>query len=57
VLNQLAGVAIACALAVAGTLLILKICDIVTGVRVEREHEIQGLDLSLHGEEGYFSDT
>jgi Amt family ammonium transporter len=57
VLNQLAGVAIAAALAVVGTLIILKLCDVITGVRVERDQEIQGLDLSLHGEEGYFSDT
>jgi len=51
--NQLGGVAIAWVLAIAGTLIILKICDLVLGVRVESEHEVQGLDLSLHGEEGY----
>jgi Amt family ammonium transporter len=32
---------------------ILKICDLVFGVRVDPEHEIEGLDLSMHGEEGY----
>jgi|SRR5579862_970843 len=57
VLNQLAGVAIAAVLAIVGTLLILKICELLTGVRVERDQEVQGLDLSLHGEEGYFSDN
>jgi Amt family ammonium transporter len=57
VLNQAAGVAIAAGLAVAGTLIILKICDLVSGVRVDRDQELEGLDLSLHGEEGYFSDT
>jgi Amt family ammonium transporter len=53
VLNQLGGVVIAWLLALAGTLLILKICDLVTGVRASAEHEIEGLDLSMHGEEGY----
>ncbi len=53
VLNQSIGVAVAMGLAIVGTLVILKICDMVVGLRVEPDHEIQGLDLSLHGEEGY----
>jgi Amt family ammonium transporter len=53
VVNQLIGAAIAWGLALAGTLLILKICDWLVGVRVDAEHETQGLDLSLHGEEAY----
>jgi ammonium transporter, Amt family len=53
VLNQLIAVAIAWALAIVGTLIILKICDAVTGLRVAKEAEIEGLDLSQHGEEGY----
>jgi Amt family ammonium transporter len=52
-LNQLAGVAIAWALAIVGTLIILKIVDVLVGLRVSDEHEVQGLDLSQHGEEGY----
>ncbi|MEP7352234.1 MAG: ammonium transporter [Acidobacteriota bacterium] len=52
-LNQIIGVAIAWALGIGGTLVILKICDMVTGIRVTAEQEIEGLDLSLHGEEGY----
>jgi len=52
-LNQLVGVAIAWALAIVGTLLILKVVDVVIGLRVTPEHEVQGLDLSQHGEEGY----
>jgi len=52
-LNQLAGVAIAWALAIAGTLVILKVVDALIGLRVPDEHEVQGLDLSQHGEEGY----
>jgi ammonium transporter, Amt family len=57
VVNQLIGVAIAWALAIVGTLVILKICDLAVGVRVHKEHEIEGLDLSMHGEEGYNFET
>jgi Amt family ammonium transporter len=53
ILNQLAGCAIAWVLAIVGTLVILKICDVVVGVRVSPENEVEGLDLSLHGEEAY----
>jgi Amt family ammonium transporter len=52
-LNQGLGVAIAWVLAIAGTLVILKVVDVVIGLRVTPEHEVQGLDLSQHGEEGY----
>ncbi len=54
VLNQFFGVAIAWALAIVGTLVILKIVDVTIGLRVSEEHEMQGLDLSQHGEEGYY---
>jgi ammonium transporter, Amt family len=53
-LNQLVGVAIAWVLAAVGTLVILKIVDVVIGLRVSEDDEIQGLDLSQHGEEGYY---
>jgi ammonium transporter, Amt family len=52
-LNQAIGCLIAAGLAVVGTLIILKICDVVVGVRVTQDDEIEGLDLSMHGEEGY----
>jgi ammonium transporter, Amt family len=52
-LNQLIGVVIAWVLAIVGTLLILKIVDATVGLRVSEDEEIQGLDLSQHGEEGY----
>jgi Amt family ammonium transporter len=54
IINQLIGTAIAWGLAIVGTLVILKICDAVTGLRVTKDQEIDGLDLSQHGEEGYF---
>jgi len=53
VLNQLAGCLIAWTLAAAATWAILKVCDTVIGVRVDAQDEIEGLDLSMHGEEGY----
>jgi len=51
--NQLMGVLIAWVLAAAATWVILKVCDTVIGVRVDAQDEIEGLDLSMHGEEGY----
>jgi len=53
-LNQFVGVLMAWGLAVIGTLIILKIVDLTVGVRVTKDDEIQGLDLSQHGEEGYY---
>ncbi len=53
VLNQVIGVAISYALAIVGTLVILKICDVLLGVRVSPDQELEGLDVSMHGEEGY----
>jgi Amt family ammonium transporter len=53
-LNQCVGVAIAWGLAIVGTLAILKIVDVTIGLRVSEEEELQGLDLSQHGEEGYY---
>ena len=52
--NQFAGVAISWVLAIVGTLAILKLVDVTIGLRVSEEEEIQGLDLSQHGEEGYY---
>ncbi len=51
--NQLIAVGITISLAVIGTFVLLKLVDLVIGVRVNEEDEIQGLDLSQHGEEGY----
>jgi Amt family ammonium transporter len=57
VLNQVIGCAIAWGLAIVGTLIILKICDLLVGIRVEKGDEIDGLDLSQHGEEGYIFES
>ena len=56
-LYQSMGVIIAWVLAAAGTFLILKLVDTLIGVRVSTEQEIQGLDLSQHGEEGYYGES
>jgi Amt family ammonium transporter len=56
-LNQLVGIVIAWVLAIVGTLIILKLVDVTIGLRVSEEEEVQGLDLSQHGEEGYYWET
>jgi Amt family ammonium transporter len=53
VLNQLIAVIISWVLAIVATLVILKIVDVTIGVRASVEQERDGLDLSMHGEEGY----
>jgi Amt family ammonium transporter len=53
VLNQAVGAGAAIAIALVGTLILLKILDAVMGLRVTQQEELQGLDVSQHGEEGY----
>ena len=53
VMNQIMASAVAWGLGIVGTLVILKIVDMVTGVRTTDAEETEGLDLSMHGEEGY----
>ena len=56
-LNQAVGCLIAITLGIVGTYVILRVCDAVLGVRVDKQEEIAGLDLSMHGEEGYNFDS
>jgi Amt family ammonium transporter len=51
--GQLAAVAVAWAFAATVTLGLLKLLDAAMGLRVSQSAEIQGLDYSQHGEEGY----
>jgi Amt family ammonium transporter len=44
-------------MAIIGTLIILKLVDMTIGLRVSEDEERQGLDLSQHGEEGYYWET
>jgi Amt family ammonium transporter len=53
IVGQIAAVAVTWVLAVVGTFILLKVLDAVMGLRVTQQDEIQGLDLSQHGEEGY----
>ena len=55
--NQLVGAAVGISLAVCGTLLALKVTDLVTPLRMEPRDEVTGMDLAIHGEEGYNLDT
>jgi Amt family ammonium transporter len=50
---QIIAVLITWVLAIVGTTIILKVLDATMGLRVSREAEVEGLDLSQHGEEGY----
>lgn len=51
--SQLKSIGVAAVFSIVGTLIILKVLDAMMGLRVSQEEELQGLDLSQHGEEGY----
>jgi Amt family ammonium transporter len=53
VLNQSIAVLISWVLAIVASLVILKIVDVTIGVRATQDEEREGLDLAMHGEEGY----
>ena len=50
---QFKGVIAAWVLAAVGTFIILKVLDVTMGLRVSQEEELEGIDVSQHGEEGY----
>jgi len=50
VLNQAIGIVIVIAYDAVVTLILLKVIDVIMGLRVEEEVERDGLDLALHGE-------
>jgi ammonium transporter, Amt family len=50
VLNQIKGLAIVLAYDIVVSLIILKVIDWTVGLRVAKEVEMEGLDISLHGE-------
>jgi len=51
--SQIVAALITWGLAIVATFIILKVLDATMGLRVSPAEEIQGLDLSQHGEEGY----
>jgi Amt family ammonium transporter len=55
--NQLVGVLVAWGFALVGTIVLLKVVDLTTGLRVPEEHEVEGLDITQHGEEAYNLET
>jgi len=52
-LEQLKAIAITIALALIGTSVIALVVRATIGLRITPEIERQGLDINLHGEEGY----
>ncbi len=50
---QAVSVLAAVGIGVVGTVVILKILDATMGLRVSQDDEVQGLDITQHGEEGY----
>jgi len=54
-LEQLKAIGITIALALVGTSLIGLIVRATIGLRITPEIERQGLDINLHGEEGYIA--
>jgi Amt family ammonium transporter len=50
VLTQIYGCAVTIAYCAVGTFVILKIIDVLVGLRVDPEQEVEGLDINLHGE-------
>ena len=51
--NNILGVLVTWVLAAIGTLVILKVSDMLVGLRVTDAEELEGLDLTQHGEEAY----
>lgn len=51
--EQVIGVAAAASFAAAGTFVLLKVLDKVMGLRAQKDEELEGLDVTLHGEEAY----
>ena len=51
--GQLVAVGVTWIFSIVMTFIILKVLDVSMGLRVDQQQEIEGLDLSQHGEEGY----
>jgi Amt family ammonium transporter len=50
---QLVGIMMAWTFALVGSIVLIKITDLLVGVRASEDQEIEGLDLTEHGEEAY----
>ncbi len=51
--NQLVGIGVTAVYAIVGSVILLSIISVTIGLRVSPEDEIEGLDLTDHGESGY----
>ena len=51
--RQLTATLVTWVIAVVGCFILLKVVDLITGLRVSEAEEIEGLDLTQHGEAGY----
>ena len=51
--GQIVATAVTWVFSIIATYILLKLIDVVIGLRVDQEGEMRGLDLSQHGEEGY----
>ncbi len=52
-IGQIVAVVVTWIFSLVATFIILKVLDVTMGLRVAQQSEVQGLDLSEHGEEGY----
>jgi Amt family ammonium transporter len=52
-MGQLIAVGVTWAFSIVVTFILLKAIDLTIGLRVTKEQEMQGLDITQHGEEGY----
>ncbi len=53
IIGQLAATGITWGMAIVGSFVLLKVIDLTIGLRVSEQEEQEGLDVNLHGEEGY----
>jgi len=53
-LVQAGGVAFVAIYSFIVSIVLFKVVDVVVGLRIEEDDEVQGLDVTQHGEEGYF---
>jgi Amt family ammonium transporter len=54
-IGQIAATVVTWVFAAVASFILLKVLDVTMGLRVTKDEEITGLDLSQHGEEGYIS--
>jgi ammonium transporter, Amt family len=53
--GQVVAVLVTWVFSIVATIILIKLVDIVVGIRVRPEEEVRGLDITQHGEEGYIS--